>query len=158
MSTTETKLLKTTLIMDKIESLMQKTEEELIISKKAYDNAKQYLKQMRRVHQKLRTKVEKTSTKQKSSRKPCGFARPTKVSEEMCQFLGKEVGTEISRTEVTKSLIQYIKDNNLQNAEAKREILPDEKLKKLFGKSAEGEVLTYFTMQKFVNHHFIKSS
>lgn len=54
------------------------------------------------------------------------------------------------RTEVTKKLWEYIKANNLQNPENKRNILGDEKLKKVF--DGKGEV-TMFEMTKLVSAH-----
>lgn len=105
---------------------------------------------------KLETKVTKSSMKSKANRKPHGFARPTEVSDELCVFMGKEKGSLVSRTEVTKSIIKYIAEHNLQNPKNKRQILPDETLLKLFGDEARDTVIDYFTMQKYVNHHFPK--
>ena len=72
-----------------------------------------------------------------------------------CNFLHVPENTKVSRTTVTRALIQYIKDNKLQNQENKKQIQPDETLYKLFGDAARTQQLTYFTMQKFVNHHFL---
>lgn len=110
------------------------------------------MKQIKR----LEAKMEKQSQRSKANRKPHGFARPTEVSDDLCIFMGKEKGTLVSRTEVTKSIIKYIADNNLQNPENKRQILPDETLLKLFGDEARNNTIDYFTMQKYVNHHFPK--
>jgi chromatin remodeling complex protein RSC6 len=71
----------------------------------------------------------------------------------------KPEGTEIARTEVTKTLSLYIKANNLQEKgeNSKNRINPDAKLKNLLGLSNdETENLTYFTIQKHMNKHFIK--
>ena len=71
--------------------------------------------------------------------------------------MGKEVGTEIARTEVTQYLIQYIKDNELQFSENKKIIVPDNTLKNLLGVN-EGDEVTYFNLQRLMNKHFIKKS
>jgi chromatin remodeling complex protein RSC6 len=97
-------------------------------------------------------KKEKAATK--SKRAPSGFAKPTKVTKELCEFMNKQEGTQIARTEVTRALISYIKANNLQNKSNKKIILPDEKLKFLLGINPEQE-LTYFNLQKYMNKHFI---
>ena len=115
---------------------------------------KQVRKEMKSV-----TKVLKIKDKTKKSKAPSGFAKPTKVTKELCEFMEKPEGTEIARTEVTKSLSQYIKANNLQekNGISKNRINPDAKLKSLLGLSNdETENLTYFTIQKHMNKHFIK--
>ena len=95
-----------------------------------------------------------SKNKNKGNRKPSGFAKPTKVTKELCEFMNKKEGTEIARTDVTRALISYIDTNNLQNVTNKQIIYPDEKLKCLLGIN-ENEELTYFTIQKYMNKHFI---
>ena len=91
----------------------------------------------------------------KPKRAPSGFAKPSVISAELCEFLGKPSGTEIARTDVTKFLTQYIKKNELQQPENKRVIVPDEKLKKLL-KVTPTDIVTYFNLQKFMKAHFPK--
>jgi chromatin remodeling complex protein RSC6 len=95
--------------------------------------------------------------KPKTKRAPSGFAKPTKVTKELCSFMDKPEGTEIARTEVTKALVSYIKTNNLVESgdDAKKKIVPDEKLKTLLGiNNDELSDLTYFNIQKYMNKHF----
>ena len=94
----------------------------------------------------------------KAKKAPSGFAKPTKVTKELCAFMDKPEGTEIARTEVTKVLVNYIKTNNLQEqtAVSKNKIVPDDKLRSLLGLNVE-EIndLTFFNIQKYMNKHFI---
>ena len=71
-----------------------------------------------------KNKKRKLTDEEKKKRAPSGFAKPTKISEELCKFLGMKKGTEIARTEVTKHLTTYIKTNKLQDESNKRKILP----------------------------------
>jgi len=98
---------------------------------------------------------QKKSKKQsnKPKREPSGFAKPTEISHELCDFLQKPYGTEMARTEVTKYLTQYIKQFNLQEPSDKRKINPDLKLSKLLGCESTDEV-TYFNLQKWMKPHF----
>jgi chromatin remodeling complex protein RSC6 len=96
-------------------------------------------------------------SKNKGNKKPSGFANPTKVTKELCEFMNKQEGTQIARTDVTRALISYIKLNNLQNKANKKIILPDEKLQFLLGINEEQE-LTYFNLQKYMNKHFISGT
>jgi chromatin remodeling complex protein RSC6 len=101
-------------------------------------------------------KEQKTTSKAKRERKPCGFAVSAKVTPEMCEFMGKEDGTLISRIEITKYLNLYIKEQGLENPENKQIIVPDEKLWKILGDEAREEKITHFTIQKYLNKHFVK--
>ena len=102
-------------------------------------------------------KKNAVKSKNKGNRKPSGFAKPTKVTNDLCVFLNKENGTEIARTEVTRALVAYIKENKLENESNSKIIKPDEKLKILL-EIKDDEELNYFNIQKYMNKHFIKSS
>jgi len=95
--------------------------------------------------------------KSKGNKNPSGFAKPTKVTNDLCKFMNKEEGSEIARTDVTKALISYIDDNNLKDSENKKIIIPDDKLKTLLGLEEKDVTLTYFNIQKYMNRHFLKS-
>ena len=92
-------------------------------------------------------KKDSLKNKAKSSRKPSGFAKPTKISKQLCVFMARPEGTELARTEVTQYVIQYIADNKLQNPANRKSILPDSALKDLLGVTEKDEV-TYFNIQK----------
>jgi len=106
-----------------------------------------------------RKKLHKEAAKNKhrGNRKPSGFAKPSKISDELCKFMNKDEGTEIARTEVTQFIIKYISENKLQNPENRKIIVPDESLGKLLGINDNDEV-NYFNIQKFMNKHFHKST
>jgi len=101
-------------------------------------------------------KEQKTGAKVKKERKPCGFAVSSKVTPEMCEFMGRKEGELISRIEITKYLNKYIKENTLENPENRQNIVPDDKLWKILGEEARNEKITHFTIQKYLNKHFIK--
>ena len=96
---------------------------------------------------------EANKNKLKGNRKPSGFAVPCKISSELCKFMNKPDGYEAARTEVTKYIIKYIQEKNLQNPENKREILPDNELKQLLNNKKEP--VTYFSIQRLMNPHFV---
>ena len=109
------------------------------------------------------TRSLKTAQKQNNKRKrktgnrsPSGFVKPTLISSELAQFLGKEAGTEMARTEVTREINKYIRSNDLQDKENGRKINPDAKLTKLL-KLKKSDELTYFNLQRFMSPHFAKA-
>ena len=86
---------------------------------------------------------------------PSGFVKPTPISNELAEFLGKAIGTEMARTEVSKEINAYIQAHGLQDRDNGRIINPDERLRKLL-RLSERDELTYFNLQKYMKHHFIK--
>ena len=111
-------------------------------------------KNVRKDMKKLQKEAQKN--KNKGNRKASGFAVPTKISKDLCKFMNQPDGTEMARTEVTKYIIQYIKDNNLPDSTNKKVIKPDKRLKTLLKINKNDEV-TYFNLQKYMNKHFINS-
>jgi chromatin remodeling complex protein RSC6 len=103
--------------------------------------------------------AQKASQKKKrasGNRAPSGFVKPTLISDELAAFLGKDKGTELARTAVSKEINAYIRAAKLQDPTNGRKINPDAKLAKLL-KLAKGDELTYFNLQKYMKHHFIKT-
>ena len=118
--------------------------------------------QIKLVEKKVNKKIkslekENIKNKNKGNRNPSGFANPTKISSELCAFMKIPNGSEVARTEVTKHIIQYIKDNNLQSKENAKLIAPNNKLKKLLKVKETDDPLSYFNIQRYMNKHFIKS-
>ena len=92
-----------------------------------------------------------------------GFLKPVNVSDDLRKFINplfldeQEKEKPITRVLITQKLCQYIKEKNLQKPEDKREILPDDSLKKLFNiQPDEKEKLTYYSMQKRIQSHIFK--
>ena len=91
--------------------------------------------------------AKKKAAKKKSKRKPnAAFMAPLNPSEELAAVIGKKA---LPRTQVIKKIWDYIKKNNLQNPQNKREIMADDKLEKVFGKKS----VTMFEMNKHLAAH-----
>ena len=90
-----------------------------------------------------------------------GFMKPVAISGEMSKFTGWGADELKSRVDVTKYICGYIRDNNLQNPDDRRQIVPDKKLQallKLDKKSLKEEPLTYYSLQKKIQPHFVAAS
>ena len=104
--------------------------------------------------------AQKLSSKRKrkaGNRAPSGFVKPTKISDELASFLGKEKGTEMARTEVTRDINKYIRTHNLQDKDNGRKINSDTKLAALL-KLKKTDELTYFNLQRYMSPHFAKAT
>ena len=75
-----------------------------------------------------------------------GLQRPLKPSADLAAITGSG---NIARSDVVSKMWEYIKKNNLQNPQNKREILADDKLKKIFGK----DKVSMFEMNKHLSKH-----
>tara|TARA_B100000795_G_scaffold262076_1_gene239543 strand:+ start:1221 stop:1742 length:522 start_codon:yes stop_codon:yes gene_type:complete len=98
---------------------------------------------------------EAKKNKNKGNRKPSGFAVPTKITDELCEFMGRPMGTKVARTEVTQYIIEYIREKGLQKADNRKFIAPDKKLTSLLDVK-KGDDVTYFNIQRYMNKHFVK--
>ena len=75
------------------------------------------------------------------------FMKPMNLSDELEAVVGKGP---MPRSEVVKGLWVYIKKNDLQDPNNKRNIVPDDKLSQVFG--GKGAV-SMFEMTKLVSKH-----
>ena len=72
--------------------------------------------------------------------------KPLQPSKELAAVVGSDP---LPRPEVVSKVWDYIKKNNLQNSQNKREIMADSKLEKVFGKKS----VTMFEMNKHLAQH-----
>ncbi len=106
---------------------------------------------------KLAQKEKAKRRRKTGNRSPSGFVKPTLISSELAQFLNKPTGTEMARTEVTREINGYIRQNSLQDKDNGRKINPDKALANLL-KIKNGEELTYFNLQRYMSPHFAKAN
>ena len=81
-----------------------------------------------------------------TGKKPNALQKPLQPSKELAAVVGSEP---LAHGEVVSRVWDYIKKNNLQNPENKREILVDSKLEPVFGKKK----VTMFEMNKHLAQH-----
>jgi len=92
-----------------------------------------------------------TATKSKStaskSKKNSAFMQPVEISADLAAVVG---AGPMPRTEIIKKLWAYIKKTGCQDKNNKRNIIPDEKLAKVFGSKS---AIDMFQMTKKVSKH-----
>lgn len=82
------------------------------------------------------------------------FCTPTKIiSDDLADFLEKERGTEMSLIDITRAINKYIRENNLQDKENKRNIYPNDKLSTLL-KLNDTDKLTFFNLSRYIIRRF----
>ena len=114
----------------------------------------QTLKLLTKEYEKQKKVIAKVQRKRENAKKsPSGFAKPCKISNELCKFVGIPEGSERSRTDITRFINAYVKEKNLNNPENRREFFPDEKLRAILNVT-DKEKVTYFILQRLIAHHF----
>jgi chromatin remodeling complex protein RSC6 len=154
----------TTAVVDEdLGAVLQKSiadlQEQLATFKGFYSAASAALKTIEKQAGRLAKRAErrrkrKTEAVAGAEPKPCIFTKPVQITDELCSFLGKPKGTEISRSAVTKGLMAYAKSNNLMD---KQTIKADSTLRKLLTLS-ETDVLTILNLQKYLGRHYVKAA
>jgi hypothetical protein len=116
---------------------------------------KEHLKIVKKIAGSRRKKTVKDPSAPKKA--PSGFAKPTKISAKLAEFLGVSDGDLIARPDVTKGITAYVKKHNLQKEENKRVIdltkPGGEALTDLLNVPSNAE-LTFFNLQKYLKIHF----
>lgn len=90
--------------------------------------------------------AEKTDKAKSGGSKPNALQKQLQPSQELAAIVGNDP---ISRGDVVSKVWDYIKKNDLQNPENRREILADDKLEPVFGKKK----VTMFEMNKYLSQH-----
>lgn len=96
--------------------------------------------------EKAAPKPKKPDLKKDADPKGNALQRPVEPSEELAAVIGAGTHT---RADVTSKVWAHIKKHDLQNPDNKREIVADDKLKKIFGKDR----VTMFEMTKLLQSH-----
>ncbi|AKI79286.1 putative SWIB domain-containing protein [Acanthamoeba polyphaga mimivirus] len=128
---------------DKLNELREELRENYIRQKKIMND----IKDLANLHKKdLRLAVK--SGNRLNSGKHSGFNKPQTVPQSLKDLL-KIDDDILSRSKVTELMYKYFTDNKMYNSKTKREIIPNSKIKKLFGMK-EGDIITFYNMQTWL--------
>jgi len=128
------------------------------------------VRELKRTHDRELKESKRASKKNRKQsggapRPPTGFAKPTKISDALADFLKNVAGNAdvnrgdlMTRTEATKRLNAYFIAKDLRDSEDKRKIhyQKDAALAKLI-KLPAGTELTYFNLQTAIKEEFPKA-
>ena len=145
-----------------LKGLISTVQDRIASDKALLSSLRELNRQVTRERKEVGKLVKKLNKGQRKKRRggnksPGGFTKPAPLSDQMCAFLEVAVGTELPRTEVTRRVNRYVKENDLQNPENKKQILADGKLMSLLYLKDSDE-LTYFNLQRFMKIHFLKKN
>ena len=112
------------------------------------------IKALRKDLRKVKSLLEDpTGEKSKARASNNGFNKPLDVSDKLRAFLKLAPGEQISRSQVTKKVNEYVTEKGLKKGQ---NIEMDAALKALLDPPADVKV-TFLNVQKYINKHYIKA-
>ena len=144
-----------------VDNMFQKLQNQFtnsqLILKTLQNNLKILHKEVLKERKDMSKKISKNKKKIKKKNNSSGLNCPVNVSKDLSDFLGLEnEDIKISRTQVTTEVIKYIKLNELQDPENKKNIILDEKLKKIIEPyMKDGDIVQFFNLQTYLKYHFL---
>ncbi len=127
---------------------------------KIRDEAVSNIKTLQRLQKRVAKEVKEAGKRRRRSKKegedgapkekrPTIFTTPVTLKDELCGFLGKSKGTQMTPADVTRAFSAYVDSHKLKDAEKGHTIHPDAAMRKVLGVK-EGETLTYRNIQSYL--------
>lgn len=127
---------------------------------KIRDEAVANIKTLQRLQKRVAKEVKEAGKRRRRSKKegedgapkekrPTIFTTPVTLKDELCSFLGKSKGTQMTPADVTRAFSAYVDSHKLKDAEKGHTIHPDAAMRKVLGVK-EGETLTYRNIQSYL--------
>lgn len=133
----------------------------LVVShQKIRDEAVTNIKTLQRLQKRVAKEVKEAGRRRRRSKKegedgvpkekrPTIFTTPVTLKSELCTFLGKTQGSQMTPADVTRAFSAYVDSHKLKDAEKGHTIHPDVAMRKVLGVK-EGETLTYRNIQSYL--------
>jgi chromatin remodeling complex protein RSC6 len=109
--------------------------------------------------QKAFKKTQPDSAPVEGAKAKRGFTKPVLVSESLASFLGLDSTQPISRADVTLQITKYVMEHSLKDPKDGRVIVPDAALASVLKDPSSDAPLanvTWFTLQRYLKHHYRK--
>jgi len=124
------------------------------------DQAVSAIKTLQRLQKRVAKEVKEAGRRRRRSKKenedgavkekrPTIFTTPVTLKDELCSFLGKAKGSQMTPADVTRAFSAYVDSHKLKDAEKGHTIHPDAAMRKVLGVK-DDEVLTYRNIQSFL--------
>ena len=137
----------------------------LILSQqKIRDEAVANIKTLQRLQKRVAKEVKEAGRRRRRSKKdedgvprekrPTIFTTPVTLKDDLCTFLGKSKGSQMTPADVTRAFSAYVDSHKLKDVEKGHTIHPDANMRKVLGVK-EGENLTYRNIQSYLYKLYI---
>jgi len=124
------------------------------------DQAVSAIKSLQKLQKRVSKEVKEAGRRRRRAKKedengapkekrPTIFTTPVTLKDELCSFLGKAKGSQMTPADVTRAFSAYVDSNKLKDAEKGHTIHPDAAMRKVLGVK-DGETLTYRNIQSYL--------
>ena len=96
-----------------------------------------------------RRRVKKEDDGTVKEKRPTIFTTPVTIKDELCVFLNKPKGTQMTPADVTRAFSAYVETHKLKDAEKGHTIHPDAAMRKVLGVK-DGENVSYRNVQSYL--------
>jgi chromatin remodeling complex protein RSC6 len=123
------------------------------------DQSVSAIKTLQKLQKRIAKEVKEAGRRRRRSKKeedgsnavkrPTIFTTPVTLKDELCAFLGKPKGSQMTPADVTRAFSAYVESHKLKDAEKGHNIHPDAAMRKVLN-IKEGDQVTYRNVQKYL--------
>ena len=123
------------------------------------DQAVAAIKNLQRLQKRVAKELKEAGRRRRRSKKeddgvvrekrPTIFTTPVTLKDELCGFLGKPKGSQMTPADVTRAFSAYVDSHKLKDVEKGHTIHPDPAMRKVLGVK-DGESVTYRNIQSYL--------
>ena len=132
----------------------------ITVHQKLRDESVAAIKTLQRLQKRVAKEVKEAGRRRRRAKKegedgslkekrPTIFTTPVTLKDELCAFLGKPKGSQMTPADVTRAFSAYVDSHKLKDAEKGHTIHPDAPMRKVLGVK-EGEEISYRNIQAFL--------
>ena len=148
-----------------VKSVEQEISALIVSHQKIRDEAVANIKTLQRLQKRVAKEVKEAGKRRRRAKRegedgvakekrPTIFTTPVTLKDELCHFLGKSKGTQMTPADVTRAFSAYVDSHKLKDAEKGHTIHPDAPMRKVLGVK-DGEALTYRNIQSYLYKLYI---
>jgi chromatin remodeling complex protein RSC6 len=148
-----------------VKSVEQEISALIVSHQKIRDEAVANIKTLQRLQKRVAKEVKEAGKRRRRAKRegedgvakekrPTIFTTPVTLKDELCHFLGKSKGTQMTPADVTRAFSAYVDSHKLKDAEKGHTIHPDVAMRKVLGVK-DGEALTYRNIQSYLYKLYI---
>jgi chromatin remodeling complex protein RSC6 len=143
-----------------VKSVDQEISELIAVFQKTRDESVKAIKSLQRLQKSVSKAVKEASKRRRrvkaadengvpKEKRPTIFTTPVTLKDELCSFLGKSKGSQMTPADVTRAFSAYVDSHKLKDAEKGHTIHPDAAMRKVLGVK-DGESVTYRNIQSYL--------